>query len=48
MSSQILDTTIGAKKSFADTRVGTLYYLSPEMIEDKPYNDRYVGWSALF
>ena len=29
---------------FAKTFIGTLYYLSPEICEDKPYNDKSDVW----
>ena len=30
---------------FASTIVGTPYYLSPELCEDKPYNDKSDVWA---
>ena len=30
---------------FAKTFIGTLYYLSPEICEDKPYNDKSDVWA---
>lgn len=30
---------LGTNTGFAKTCVGTPYYLSPELCEDKPYND---------
>ena len=31
--------------SFASTLIGTPYYLSPEMCEDKPYNEKSDVWA---
>lgn len=39
---RVLDAT----KDYAKTMVGTPYYLSPEIIEDKPYNFKSDVWSA--
>ncbi|CAE8721965.1 unnamed protein product, partial [Polarella glacialis] len=38
---RVLDAT----KDYAKTMVGTPYYLSPEIIEDKPYNFKSDVWS---
>jgi NIMA (never in mitosis gene a)-related kinase len=32
-------------ENFATSKVGTPYYLSPEVCEDRPYNDRSDIWS---
>lgn len=39
--SKIIDQTVQASKSF----VGTPYYLSPEMVEGKPYSTKADIWS---
>ena len=39
---RVLDAT----KDYAKTMVGTPYYLSPEIIEDRPYNFKSDVWSA--
>merc|ERR1740138_132758 len=39
---RVLDAT----KDYAKTMVGTPYYLSPEIIEDKPYNFKSDVWSC--
>jgi len=39
---KVLDAT----KDYAKTMVGTPYYLSPEIIEDRPYNFKSDIWSA--
>lgn len=33
------------KANFAHTMVGTPYYLSPEMCEEKPYNEKSDIWA---
>jgi NIMA (never in mitosis gene a)-related kinase len=33
------------KANFANTMVGTPYYLSPEMCEEKPYNEKSDIWA---
>lgn len=33
------------KSNFAQTMVGTPYYLSPEMCEEKPYNEKSDVWA---
>ena len=33
------------KVNFANTMVGTPYYLSPEMCEEKPYNEKSDIWA---
>lgn len=33
------------KQDFALTKVGTPYYLSPEMCEEKPYNEKTDIWA---
>ncbi|KAA0150996.1 hypothetical protein FNF29_04886 [Cafeteria roenbergensis] len=44
---KVLDATgvPTAKRSFADTLIGTPYYLSPEMLNDEPYNDKSDVWA---
>lgn len=39
--SKVLDKTVLASKSF----VGTPYYLSPEMVEGKPYSTKADVWA---
>merc|ERR1712187_1010767 len=39
---RVLDAT----KDYAKTMVGTPYYLSPEIIQDKPYNFKSDVWSV--
>ena len=41
MPAQILSTNT----NFAKTIVGTPYYLSPELCEDKPYNEKSDVWA---
>jgi serine/threonine protein kinase len=36
---------LGTESFFAKTCVGTPYYLSPELCEDKPYNDKSDMWA---
>ncbi|GMI03131.1 hypothetical protein TrRE_jg5845 [Triparma retinervis] len=36
---------LGTSTAFANTVVGTPYYLSPELCEDKPYNDKSDVWA---
>jgi len=36
---------LGASTFFAKTIVGTPYYLSPELCEDKPYNEKSDVWA---
>jgi len=36
---------LGTTTAFAHTVVGTPYYLSPELCEDKPYNDKSDVWA---
>ncbi|KAJ4462625.1 putative Serine/threonine-protein kinase Nek1 [Paratrimastix pyriformis] len=36
---------LGSQTKFAQTSVGTPYYLSPEICEDKPYNEKSDVWS---
>ena len=36
---------LGTSSAFANTVVGTPYYLSPELCEDKPYNDKSDVWA---
>ena len=36
---------LNSENSFAHTFVGTPYYLSPEMCEEKPYNEKSDIWS---
>ena len=38
-------TKVLNQTSFAKTVIGTPYYLSPEICEDKPYNDKSDVWS---
>ncbi len=36
---------LGTSTAFANTVVGTPYYLSPELCEDRPYNDKSDVWA---
>ncbi|GMH65312.1 hypothetical protein TL16_g04166 [Triparma laevis f. inornata] len=36
---------LGTSTAFANTVVGTPYYLSPELCEDRPYNDKSDMWA---
>ena len=36
---------LGNQTNFASTMVGTPYYLSPEMCEEKPYNEKTDIWA---
>ena len=38
---KVLNSTAG----YANTMVGTPYYLSPELCEDKPYNSKSDIWA---
>ena len=37
---------LSTQTNFARTVVGTPYYLSPELCEDKPYNEKSDMWAA--
>ena len=36
---------LNPQKSFANTIIGTPYYLSPELCEEKPYNEKNDVWA---
>jgi NIMA (never in mitosis gene a)-related kinase len=37
--------SVSSSSDFAHTMVGTPYYLSPEMCEEKPYNEKSDIWA---